>query len=213
MSRSVYLVVLGILALTMVSPALAANHLPLGVPNTSPWVYAALPNQHGMDDLELHNLSEGQVPLYIGNIEYPPLYESNSDVIPWQIWLVFVVLGVLGVFAAFVYPLPEGQVVGAIFGLMFSGYSFVLSAMIGFVDVSANPGWMPITVDQQAAAVMVNVIQPVYTVYNPPWLWVLVFGLVMFSIFGLLNAGYNMVTKIKERDFERREARRSKAWP
>lgn len=182
-----------ILVCAMTNPVAAATHLPLGVPNTSPWVYAALPNQHGMDDLLLHNLSEGAVPLYIGNIVYPPIYESNADVIPWEIWAIFFVTGVLGAFAAFAFPKPEGQVVASIVGMAFSSYAFVLSSMIGVVNIASNPGAMTVYVDQAITGVMINVVQPVYTVYNPPWLWVLILIMVFISIFGFFNACYNVI--------------------
>ena len=199
------ILILTILMLTIILPVSAATHLPLGVPNTSPWVYAALPNQQGMDDLPVFNLTYlGKVNLAIGNIEYPPIYESNADVIPWQIWFIFVVIGVLGAVAAFAYPVPEGQVVASLFGMMFSGYAFILSSMIGFQNIASNPQTWTIEMGQVTSHVMPTVIQPVYTVYNPPWLWVIMLVPVFCSIAGLANGVYNLVMKNREQERLRR---------
>jgi len=167
---------------------------PQGV-NTSPWVYAALPNQHGMDDLPVFNLSFVGADLAIGNIEFPPIYEANSDVIPWEIWILFLVIGVLGAFGAFVYSKPEGQVIAGIFGLTFSGYAFILSSMIGVQDIATNPQMWEVTVGQTLYWVMPLVVQPVYTVYNPPWLWTFMLALVFAGIAGFANGVYNLVMK------------------
>jgi len=189
------LLIAAVLVLT-VSPATAATRLPMGVINTSPWVYAALPNQMGMDDMPLHNLTESGIPFYIGSAIYPPLYESNPDIIPWEIWIFFAAVAFLGVFGSFAYPKPEGQMVASILGLMAAAYDFILSSMIGFTSVTSNPGAMTLNIDQAAVGVMVNIVQPVYTVYNPPWLWVLLLLLVFAAIFGFLNATYNIITRV-----------------
>ena len=187
-----------ILLLLFVAPAAAQSHLLLGVPNTSPVVYAALPNQHGMDDMtSLWNLSFTSANVSIGNVLYPPIFESNSTVIPWEIWIIFVIIGVIGVFGAFVYPLPEGQMISAIVGAAFSGYSYVLSAMIGFIHITNNPQGMALSTggSEVWGIMMVNVVQPVYTVYSPPYLWVIMLILVFASIFGIINAMYNITMK------------------
>lgn len=186
-----------VLAFMLVAPV-AATYLPIGEPVTSPWVKAAIPNQHGMDNVTVQNISGADDHLYVGNIVYPPIYESNSEVVPWELWVLFLVIAVLGVFCAFAYPVPEGQVIAAVLGIAFSGYSFVTSAMIGFLDTMANPGVQEIFSQTNYSAVMVNIIQPVYTVYNPPWLWPILLVLVFAAILGLFNAVYNLIMKIKE---------------
>ena len=188
-----------LLILALVVPAAAQVHLPLGAPNTTEW-NTTLPFEHGMDNLTVVNLTAlGKINLAIGNIIYPPVYESNQAIIPWEIWIIFVIVGVLGVFAAFAYPRPEGQMIGALIGLMFSAYAFLLSALIGFENIAVNPQYLgAITMGQNEYWAMPMVIQPTYTVYNPPWLWAIILVLVFMATLGVFNAAYNLFMKVQE---------------
>lgn len=192
--RLFIIIFLTALALMMVSPVVAVTKLPGGVPNTSP-AARTFPNQHGIDNLTLHNLTETNATLYIGNIEYPPIFETNPEIIPWQIWLAFMILGTLMTFAAWAYPAPEGQIISSVLGMLFTGYSYVLAAFIGFGEILANPQYQLITNQEQVVGLFVNIIQPAYTIYNPPWLWIVPFAMFFFSLFGLFSGVFNLVKK------------------
>ena len=197
MNWKIFIVLL--FALIIISPVAAQVHLPLGAPNTTEW-NTTLPFEHGMDNLTVTSLTYlGKINLAVGNIVYPPVYESNYAIIPWEIWIVFVIIGVLGVFAAFAYPLPEGQIIGALIGTACSAYAFLLSALIGFKDIAINPQYLGvITMGQNEYWAMPMVIQPTYTVYNPPWLWAIILVLVFMGILGIFNGVYNLFMKTKE---------------
>ena len=203
----VAIILITILALTIVSPAAAVDYLTLGVPNTGAH---GLPNQHGMNNMtSLYNASFTGANVSIGNIIYPPIYEKNDTVIPWEIWLVFLSIGVVGVFGSFVYPTPEGQLIASILGIAFSSYAFILSAMIGWAHNVYNPQGMALTMtgSDTWGILMVNVIQPVYTVYSPPGLWAIMLALVFAAIFGMINATYNFIMQGIQKARDTREER------
>ena len=179
----------------LAAPAAAIEKLPLGSPDTNPAVHAALPNEHGLDNATVSNLSQFGLDnnLSVGNIVYPPLFTQNAAVVPKEIWIVLLALGAVGILGAFTIPRADAQVISALLGLGLSGYSLVLSAMIGYGATLANAQGWDVTWNGNLYHVIATVIQPVYTVYNPPALWAICLVMVFLAIAGLANGVYNLV--------------------
>lgn len=201
------LIVLALLCALIISPSAAAELLPLGAPNTTGGAVTGLPNQFGFTNVSIGNLSIYSMNFTFGSVQYPPLYTANPDVVPWELWIVFLLLGAGGAFASFKIKReePAAQIVSATIGMIFSAFAFIWAGLIGFSTVASNTqGFLlsaqPSYVTSGAVdyALMLNTIQPVYTVYSPPYLWAALLAIFFVAFGGFINGIYNQMMKTTE---------------
>ena len=156
------------------SPVVADS---VGIPDTDP--NAAFPNQYGLDNVTVKNISQTEWNnVSVGNLVYPPIYEKNSDVIPFEIWLVFLVLGFVFLGTAVALPVPQVRSITAAVALGFFSYDYILSSLIGWTDLAWNSQALQIVGTNYTTF---TIAQPVITIYAPPYLWAFVLLLVLTS--------------------------------
>lgn len=156
------------------SPAAADS---LGIPNTNP--NFALENQWGLDNVTVKNISQTEWNnVSVGNLVYPPIYEKNSVVIPFEIWLVFLILGFVFLGTAVSIPVPPIRAITAVVALGFFGYDYILSSLIGWTDLAWNSQALQIIGTNYTTF---TIAQPVITIYAPPYLWVFLLFLTISS--------------------------------
>jgi hypothetical protein len=142
------------------------------------------PNQYGFDDIVFSNITQSDWQnTSVGNVVYPPIYEHQSDIIPWEIWVGLIILGSVFLLAAILLPLADPKAVLAAMAAGCFGFDFVLSSLIGWIDLAWNAQALQLSGLNYTTFI---IAQPVITIYAPPHLWaILLFllitsGLVMF---------------------------------
>ena len=199
-SMKLSVLILAILVLTIFllsSPAAALDqtHLPQGHIYTS---YLDFPNQMGLDNVSIGNLTEAQQVnlwnLSVGNVQYPPIYEVNFHIIPFEIWIGFLIIAIAFLTVSVtITARPDGQVILACIAALLSGYDWVTCSFIGFYDLASNPAVVTPNAQGINTTLMLNVLQPSYMVYAAPFMWVVGFGIFIISILAILMAGFNLI--------------------
>jgi hypothetical protein len=192
------IVLIAALILFIVSPALADT-----IPNTDPNL--TMPNQWGFDNVVVNNISQTELNnITVGNLVYPPIYEKNAVVIPFEIWLVFLILGFVFLGSSVAIPVPQQRAISAAVALGFFGYDYVLSPLIGWTDLAWNSQALQLIGSNYT---VFTIAQPVITIYSPPYLWAFLLLLALVSALMVFWGIGGIIREAAEAEKQRRKDR------
>lgn len=155
------------------------------------------PNQNEFDDVVFSNISQSDWQnTSVGNVVYPPIYEHQATIIPWEIWVGLIVAGSMMLLAAIVLPIADPKAVLAAMAFGCFGFDFVLSSLIGWIDLAWNAQALQIFGLNYTTFI---IAQPVITIYAPPHMWGILLFLMLTSalvvLWGVL-LGFKEATEV-----------------
>ena len=182
-----------LLLVTLILPAAATDpvHLDAGLFCTT---YRTFPNQMGFDNATIYNLTQfttnASWNLSAGSLMYPPVYETNTIVVPWEIWILILAIGIVSLLFSFEMPTSDGKLPLAVLSMAFISFSYILSPFIGQTDLAVNP--QLIQPWSAGPYMLVTVAQPTITIYSPPYLWVFMLIMLALSIAGIASGVWSL---------------------